>query len=37
MHGLPATRIQPYRYVKFCFPLTNLSTEEALAKAGNID
>ena len=37
LHGTSASRIQPYRYVKFCFPVTNPATEEALAKAGNID
>ena len=37
LHGDPATRIQPYRTVKICFPLVSLEQQDALIAAGVLE
>jgi hypothetical protein len=36
LHGSATTKIKPYRYVKICFPLPTLETEDALVEAGKL-
>ncbi|MBM3156881.1 MAG: hypothetical protein FJ004_06315 [Chloroflexi bacterium] len=34
LHGAPTTKIQPYRWVKICFPFRNLEKQDLLVAAG---
>ena len=36
LHGDPATRVLPYKYVKLCFPFKVLRHEEMLAEMGDL-
>lgn len=36
LHGNPDTKIQPFRYVKICFPINMTEQENALVEAGTL-
>jgi hypothetical protein len=36
LHGDRASKIEPYRYVKICYPIMALEQEDALVSAGEL-